>query len=58
MIIVPKKDGTQHTCVYYHALNEVTVEIKHRCLGLMVYLINSMVRAHSPKLISDQDRIS
>jgi hypothetical protein len=26
VIFVPKKDGTQHMCVYYHALNEVTVE--------------------------------
>jgi hypothetical protein len=27
-------------------LNEVTVENKHRCLGLMVYLINTVVRVY------------
>jgi hypothetical protein len=26
MIFVPKKDGTQQVCVYYHALNDVTVK--------------------------------
>jgi hypothetical protein len=29
MNFVPKKDGTQQMCVYYHALNEVTVENKY-----------------------------
>jgi hypothetical protein len=29
MIFVPKKDGTQQTCVYYRALNEVTIENKY-----------------------------
>jgi hypothetical protein len=29
MIFVPKKDGTQQMCVYYHALNEVTIENKY-----------------------------
>jgi hypothetical protein len=43
VIFVPKKDGTQQKCVYSHALNEVTIENKYRCLGLMIYLINSMV---------------
>jgi hypothetical protein len=32
--------------VYYRALNEVTIENKHRCLGLMIYLINSVVRVY------------
>jgi hypothetical protein len=54
MIFVPKKDGTQQMCVYYHALNEVTVENKHRCLGLIICLINSMVRVCSPRSIFDQ----
>jgi hypothetical protein len=29
MIFVLKKNGTQQTCVYYHVLNEVTVENKY-----------------------------
>jgi hypothetical protein len=29
MIFVPKKDVTQQMCVYYHALNEVTVKNKY-----------------------------
>jgi hypothetical protein len=29
MIFVPKKDGTEQTCVYYCALNEVTIEKKY-----------------------------
>jgi hypothetical protein len=58
MIFVPKKDGTQQMSMYYHALNEDTIENKHRCLGLMVCLINSMVRVCSLKSIFDRDRIS
>jgi hypothetical protein len=29
MIFIPKKDGSQQTCVYYRALNEVTIENKY-----------------------------
>jgi hypothetical protein len=29
MIFALKKDGTQQTCIYYHALNEVTIENKY-----------------------------
>jgi hypothetical protein len=29
MIFIPKKDGTQHMCVYYCAMNEVTVKNKY-----------------------------
>jgi hypothetical protein len=29
VIFIPKKDGTQQMCVYYHALNEVTIENKY-----------------------------
>jgi hypothetical protein len=29
VIFVPKKDGTQRLCVYYRALNEVTVKNKY-----------------------------
>jgi hypothetical protein len=43
MIFVPKMDGTQQTRVYYHALNEVSVENKHYYLGLIICLVNSMV---------------
>jgi hypothetical protein len=46
IIFLPRKDGTQQMCVYYHALNEVTVENKNCCLGLMIYLINSVVRVY------------
>jgi hypothetical protein len=58
VIFIPRKDGTQQMCVYYHALNEVTVENKHRCLGLMIYLINSVVRVCSPRSIFNQDGIN
>jgi hypothetical protein len=43
MIFVLKKDGTQRLCMDYRALNEVTIKNKYRCLGLMIYSINSMV---------------
>jgi hypothetical protein len=29
MIFAPKKDGTQQMCVYYCALNEVTIRNKY-----------------------------
>jgi hypothetical protein len=58
MIFVPKKDGTQHMCMYYRALNDVAIKKKYRCLGWMICLVNSMVRVCSPRLIFDQDRIS
>jgi hypothetical protein len=45
-------------CVYYCALNEVTIENKYRYLGLMVYFANYVMRVCSPKSIFDQDRIS
>jgi hypothetical protein len=31
VIFIPRKGGTQQMCVYCHALNEVTIENKHRC---------------------------
>jgi hypothetical protein len=34
MIFVPEKDGTQQMCVYYRALNEVTVENKYLLLRI------------------------
>jgi hypothetical protein len=58
MIFVSKKDGTQRLCVEYRVLNEVTSRISTRCLGLMIYLINSKVRVCSIRLIFDQDIIS
>jgi hypothetical protein len=58
VIFVLKKDGTQYMCVYDRALNEVVVENKYRCLGLMIYLINSVVRVCSLKSILDRDRMS
>jgi hypothetical protein len=51
MIFVLRKDVTQQMCVYYSALNEVTVENKYRYLGLMIYLINFMERVCSPRSI-------
>jgi hypothetical protein len=51
VIFLSKKDGTQQMCVYYHALNEVTIKNKYHCLGLMIYLVNSMVRVCSLRLI-------
>jgi hypothetical protein len=29
MIFVLKKDGTRQMCVYYHALNDVTIQKKY-----------------------------
>jgi hypothetical protein len=29
VIFIPKKDGTQRMCMYYRALNEVTIESKY-----------------------------
>jgi hypothetical protein len=58
VIFISRKDGTQQMCVYCHALNEVTIENKHRYLGLMICLINSVVRVYSPRSILDQDGIN
>jgi hypothetical protein len=58
VIFIPRKDGTQQMCVYCHALNEVTIKNKHCCLGLMISLINSVVRVYSPRSILDQDGIN
>jgi hypothetical protein len=58
VIFVLRKDGTQHMCVYYRALNEVTIENKYPLPRLMVCLINSIVRVCSLKSIFDRDRIS
>jgi hypothetical protein len=59
MIFVLKKDGTQQMCVYYCALNEVTIENKyslHRFDDLFDQLRSVCVC--SPRLIFDRDRIS
>jgi hypothetical protein len=45
-------------CMYDRALNEVAVENKYRCLGLMIGVVNSVVRVCSLKSIFDQDRMS
>jgi hypothetical protein len=45
-------------CVYYRALNEVTIENKYHWLELMIYLVNSVVCVYSLKSIFDRDRIS
>jgi hypothetical protein len=58
MIFIPKKDGAQQMCKYYRALNKVTVEDMYRCLGLMIYLINSIMHVCSLKSIFNRDRIS
>jgi hypothetical protein len=34
MIFIPKKDGTHWMCVYYHALNKVTVKNKYPSPGI------------------------
>src|SRR6266542_5056952 len=41
VIFVPKKDGTQQLCVYYHALNDITIKNKYplsEIQGLFDYL--------------------
>jgi hypothetical protein len=53
VIFIPRKDGTQQMCVYCHALNEVTIENKHRCLGFMICLINCVVHV----ILQDQSSI-
>jgi hypothetical protein len=58
VIFVMKKDGTQQMCMYDRALNEVAVENKYHCLGLMICLVNSVVRVCSLKSIFNQDRMS
>jgi hypothetical protein len=58
VILIPRKDGTQQMCMYCRALNEVTIENKHRYLGLMIWLIDSVVHVCSPRSIFDRDRIS
>jgi hypothetical protein len=58
VIFIPRKDGTQQMCMYCHALNEVTIENKHRCLGLKICLINSVLRVCSPRSNFDQDGIN
>jgi hypothetical protein len=58
MIFVLRKDGTRRSCVDYRALNEVTIKISIHCLGLMIYLINSVVHVYSLRSISDQDIVN
>jgi hypothetical protein len=58
-MFVPKKDGTQQMFLYYHALNEVTVENNYplpRIDGLFDQHHGAGVC--SLKLIFDQDSIS
>jgi hypothetical protein len=57
-IFAPKKDGTQRLCPDYCALNEITIKNKYPLPGLMIYLINSVVRVCSLKLTFDRDIIS
>jgi hypothetical protein len=47
VIFVLKKEGTQQMCVYYHALNEVTIENKFPLPRIVIYLINTIVRVFS-----------
>jgi hypothetical protein len=49
MIFILKKDDAQQMCMYYRALNEVTIENKYHCIGLMVCSINSMLHVCSPR---------
>jgi hypothetical protein len=58
VIFVPKKDGTQYMCIYYRALNEIAIENKYHCLGLMICLVNSVVHVCSLKSIFDRNRMS
>jgi hypothetical protein len=59
MIFIPKEDGTQRMCVYYHALNEVTVENKYP-LPRIEDLFDQLrgVSVCSLKSIFDRDSIS
>jgi hypothetical protein len=53
-LFVPKKDGTQHLCVDYRALNAVTIKNKYP-LPRIVDLMDQLRQANSPaRLISDQ----
>jgi hypothetical protein len=59
MIFILKKDGSQQTYVYYHALNEVIAENKyslHRIGGLFDQL--HVVCVCSLRSIFDRDRNS
>jgi hypothetical protein len=58
VIFIPRKGGTQQMCGYCHALNEVTIENKHRCIGLKICLINSVVHVCSPRSNFNQDGIN
>jgi hypothetical protein len=59
VIFTPKKDGTQWICVYYRALNEVTIENEY-LLPRIDDLFDQLHRVCvcSIKLIFDWDRIS
>jgi hypothetical protein len=59
VIFIPRKDGTQYMCMYYRALNEVTVENNYpwpRIDGLFGQLHGASVC--SLKSIFDRDNIS
>jgi hypothetical protein len=58
MIFILKKDGTQQLCVYYRALNEVTIKIKYwvpRIDDLFDRLCGACVFS---RINFDRDRIS
>jgi hypothetical protein len=57
-IFVLKNDGTQRLCIDYRALMRLPSRTCTHCLGLMIYLINSVVRMCSLRLIFDHDIIS